>query len=98
MNDSAFIKHVMVDNKCTGKNAQTTALGHDGRMDGSVSEKTARRARNDINHFADKDYDEDWSKLKSWGADFMRMNPDSIVHIEPDEDGRCVGVSVCVSV
>ena len=98
VNDTAFIKHVMVDNKCTGKSAQKTAIGSGGRLSGSVSETTARRARNDINHFTDKDYAEDWSKLKSWGVDFMRMNPESIVHIEPDSEGRCVqgpGVHDC---
>ena len=94
VNDTGFVKHVMVDNKCTGASAQTTAVGSGGRLAGSVSEITARRARNDINHFTDKDYAEDWSKLKSWGVDFMQLNPQSIVHIEPDSEGRYVGHEV----
>ena len=58
----------------TGKQAAKTAVGRGGRLDGSVKSRTAKRASNDVKRFHDKDYDEDWSKLKPWGDDYERLN------------------------
>ena len=59
-----------------------------GRMSGSVKDFTARRARNTINHFNDKDYDDDWSKLNEWGQKFMELNPQCLFDLEKDEENR----------
>ena len=51
--------------------------GPSGRMDGSVDPKTARRAKNDIMCYHDKDYDQDWSKLEGWKCEYEAKNTDS---------------------
>ena len=58
--DALFVKGVTIEKKCTGKTAARQALGGElGRLDGSVGIHTARRARNDILRYADKDYEAD---------------------------------------
>ena len=65
-----------------------------GRVTGSVKDHTARRARNTINRYDTVDYDDDWSKLNEWGHQFMEMNPQSLFHLEKDDEGRSVTVHV----
>ena len=92
--DAEFVKSQKLGKLSTGKEAAKLALGFHGRIDGSVSEHTARRARNTIQHYDKKDYDDDWCKLNEWGQKFMELNPDSRFHLH-DEDGRLVGLPVC---
>ena len=91
--DSEFVKSQKLGKLSTGKEAAKLALGFHGRIDGSVSEHTARRARNAIKHYDAKDYADDWCKLNEWGQKFMALNPDSRFHLH-DEDGRLVGLFV----
>ena len=74
VHDTAFVKHTLTAVATTGTKAAKTALGHGGRLDGSVSTRTAKRASNDVKRHHDKDYDEDWSKIRPWGADYERLN------------------------
>ena len=90
VNDPEFVKNQHLGKLSTGKEAAKLALGVDGRLDGSVKEHTARRARNTIKHYGDKDYDDDWSKLNQWGHKFMELNPRSMFHLEKDDEGRLV--------
>ena len=77
-NDPQFVKGVNDDNECTGPGAVKKALGGEsGRMDGSVHFVTARRARNDILRFTDKDYDADWCKLPGWKREYEAKNSES---------------------
>ena len=91
--DSEFVKSQKLGKLSTGKEAAKLALGFHGRIDGSVSEHTARRARNAIQHYDKKDYDDDWCKLNEWGQKFMELNPDSRFHLHAPED-RLVGLPV----
>ena len=76
--DKEFIKHVTVEPETTGKKAVKNAIGGEsGRLDGSVNEHTARRARNDIMRYHDHDYEEDWSKLEGWKNEYEEKNPRS---------------------
>jgi len=97
--DADFIRHVKNDKKCTGKSAAKQSLGgQSGRLDGTVEEKTVRRARNDINHTTDKDYEDDWSKLPQWKRDFEEKNPNSRCVIATKlKDGVKMFVLVCES-
>ncbi len=87
--DPAFVKTVSIDKTSTGKGAAKQALGGKRqRLAGSVKSHTARRARNDINRFSTKDYNEDWSKLGQWGVEWMRLNPGSRFELLTDEEER----------
>ena len=78
MHDKDVIKHVKTEKKCTGPSIAKQALGgSSGRMDGSVDPVTARRAKNDIMRYHDKDYDQDWSKLEGWKSEYEAKNKDS---------------------
>ena len=90
VNDPEFVKSQNLGKLSTGKEAAKLALGVDGRLDGSVKEHTARRARNTIKHYGDLDYDDDWSKLNAWGEKFMALNPRSYFHLQKDDEGRLV--------
>ena len=88
LGDPQFIRSQQLGKLSTGKAAAKLALGYNGRMSGSVKDFTARRARNTIKHFNDKDYDDDWSKLNEWGQQFMALNPQSLFHLQKDEENR----------
>ena len=78
VNDPTFVKHVTVEKKVTGPSAAKNAIGgKSGRMDGSVTSRTARRAANDVMRYHDKDYKDDWSKLEGWKREYERKNPQS---------------------
>ena len=91
VNDPAFVKHAKLAKKnVTGKTSAQEALGgSSGRVDGSVTSYTAKRAVNDIKHVWKHDYKHDWNKLKSWGREFERKNPNAKFHLEVDNEGRC---------
>ena len=72
--DAAFVKHAINNLDSTGKQAAKTAVGRGGRLDGSVKSRTAKRASNDLKRYHDKDYEEDWSKIRPWGAEYERLN------------------------
>ena len=88
--DPEFVKSQRLGKLSTGKEAAKLALGYNGRMSGSVKEYTVRRARDTIKHYNANDYDDDWSKLNQWGHQFMEMNPQSLFHLEKDDEGRSV--------
>ena len=96
VHDPEFVKSQKLGKLSTGKEAVKLALGSNGRLAGSVKEHTARRARNTIKHYNANDYDDDWSKLNEWGQQFMEMNPQSIFHLEKDDDGRLVTECICM--
>ena len=76
--DPAFIKSCTIDKKCTGASAARHAIGGKyGRLAGAVDTQTARRARNDIKHTTDRDYEDDWNKLPQWKREFEEKNPNS---------------------
>ena len=74
LHDAAFVKHAINKLDSTGKEAAKTAVGRGGRLDGSVKSRTAKRASNDVKRFHDKDYEEDWSKIRPWGEEYERLN------------------------
>ena len=74
VHDAEFVKHALNKIDSTGKQAAKTAVGRGGRLDGSVESRTAKRASNDVKRFHDKDYEEDWSKIRPWGAEYERLN------------------------
>ena len=39
-------------------------MSHGDRMEGSVNIRTVKRVSNDMKRYHDKDYEEDWSKLR----------------------------------
>ena len=93
LHDTAFVKHTLNELTTTGKKAAKSALGHGGRLDGCISSRTAKRASNDVQHFHDKDYDEDWSKLGPWGEEYERLNRtpgQSRFDMKTDEQNRSV--------
>ena len=94
VHDPEFVRSQRLGKLSTGKEAANLALGINGRIAGSVKEHTARRARNTIKHYNAKDYDDDWSKLNEWGHQFMAMNPQSLFHLEKDDEGRSVTMYV----
>ena len=83
--DPEFVKHVRTHKNVTGKGAADQALGHCGRMAGSVTETTARRARNGVRHWNLKDYEDDFCKMRPWGDEYESKNPGSRFrfHLEP---------------
>jgi len=96
VHDPDFVKQQKLGKLSTGKESVKLALGSNGRLAGSVKEHTARRARNTIKHYNANDYDDDWSKLNEWGQQFMDMNPQSLFHLEKDDDGRLVTECICM--
>ena len=93
LHDTAFVKHTLTAVETTGTKAAKTALGHGGRLDGCVSTRTAKRASNDVKRHHDKDYDEDWSKIRPWGAEYERLNntpAHSRFDMKTDEQNRLV--------
>ena len=85
--DPEFVKHCTIEKYASGKAAADNALGGKrGRLDGSVQPYTARRARLSIQHFNDKDYNDDWHKMAAWGAEWERINPQSRFVVEKDEE------------
>ena len=72
--DPEFVKHVTLEKNTTGKKAADSSLGNCGRMAGSVKDFTARRARNQINNWNHKDYNDDFCKLRPWGRAYERLN------------------------
>ena len=91
IHDSKFVHHSLSHANVTGKNAQENATSHGGRMDGSVNERTAKRASNDVKRYHDKDYDEDWSKLRQWGREYEQKNHNSRFRLQINADtNRCV--------
>jgi len=93
VHDTGFVKHSLNEANSTGKQAAKSALGRGGRLDGSINSRTAKRASNDVKRFHDKDYDEDWSKLRPWGAEYERLNNNpaqSRFDMKTDEQNRSV--------
>ena len=90
VHDPEFVKSQKLGKLSTGKESAKLSLGFSGRMDGSVKEYTARRARNTINHYDANDYEDDWSKLNHWGHQFVATNPGSYFDLEKDDEGRLV--------
>ena len=85
--DPEFVKNCSLEKHATGKAAAKQALGGKrGRMEGSVNEHTARRARLSVQHFNDKHYNDDWCKMAQWGRDWERLNQDSRFVFEKDYD------------
>ena len=87
------MKHTLNETKTTGKKAAETALGSGGRLDGSVCSRTAKRASNDLKRYHDKDYDEDWSKIRPWGEEYERLNSTparSRFDMQTDDENRSV--------
>ena len=74
--DRKFITNMNVAKKVqvTGKRAAAQAIGSGGRIAGSVTDYTARRARKDIIHASDKYYADDWHKMQAWGRELTKMN------------------------
>ena len=69
--DNEFVRHVRAAPRSTGTSEIKEALGGAaGRLDGSINNRTARRAKNDVMKFHDKDYDDDWSKLEGWKREY----------------------------
>ena len=96
VNDPSFVKHANLSKNVTGKTAAREALGgSSGRVAGSVKSYTAKRAVNDVKHFWKNDYQHDWNKLRSWGKEYERKNPNGKFHIETETDTeeRCPIVS-----
>ena len=83
-----FVRTQRLAKSSTGKAAAKSALSSHGRLAGSVTDFTARRARNTIKHFNDVDYEDDWSKLNEWGQKFMQLNPQCMFDLEKDEENR----------
>ena len=90
VHDRSFVKHSLCQVNVTGKTASKSVLGTGGRLDGSVHERTAKRASNDVKAYHDKDYDEDWSKIKPWGDEYERLNNNSRFDIKITQDNRSV--------
>ena len=93
LHDVNFVKHTLNETQTTGKQAAKTALGRGGRLDGSVSSRTAKRASNDVKRYHDKDYDEDWSKIRPWGEEYERLNSTpakSRFDMQTDDQNRSV--------
>ena len=91
IHDSKFVQHTLNHLNVTGKTAADAATSSGGRLDGSVSKRTAKRASNDVKRFHDKDYKEDWSKLRQWGREYEQKNRNSRFRLQINEDtNRCV--------
>ena len=93
LHDVNFVKHTLNETQTTGKQAAKTALGRGGRLDGSVSSRTAKRASNDVKRYHDKDYDEDWSKIRPWGEEYEHLNSTpakSRFDMQTDDQNRSV--------
>ena len=93
LHDVKFVKHVISGLDSTDNQAEKTTVGRDGRLDGSVQSVTVKRASNDVKRFHDKDYDEDWSKIRTWGTEYERLNsvPDkSRFDMLVDDENRSV--------
>ena len=89
VNDPSFVKHANLSKNVTGKAAAREALGgSSGRVAGSVKSYTAKRAVNDVKHFWKNDYQHDWNKLRAWGKEYERKNPQGKFHIETDTEER----------
>ena len=88
VNDTEFVKHVKNERKSTGGACVKNAVGRMGRMDGSVKEHTARRAQNSTKRWNDKDYDNDWNKLKGWVRAYMEKNRQSRAEVKVDSENR----------
>ena len=86
LHDEEFVRTQRLAKSSTGKAAAKSALSSHGRLAGSVTDFTARRARNTIKHFNDVDYEDDWSKLNEWGQKFMQLNPQCMFDL--DEENR----------
>ena len=84
--DPKFVRHSMQHDLVSGKIAAKNALGEGGRLDGSVHKRTAKRASNDVKRYHDKDYDEDWSKLRQWGREYERKNNNSRFLLQINEE------------
>lgn len=54
----------------------------------AVSQHVANETRKHHARMANKTYDIDWSKLRVWGADHVKANPESHFHVEQDAEGR----------
>jgi len=93
--DPEFVKQVSTKLLLSGKHAKKMAVGKNGRMDGSLSVRTARRALNEVNRLIDQDYEDDWCKLRGWAREFEDMNPGSRAVIMPDESNRLVITCMC---
>ena len=93
VHDPKFVSQVNTIKDITGAKAAQSALGgHAGRMDGSVTSFTARRARNEINNWSHKDYDADFCKLRQWGREYERKNPGGRFRFKLEEGtNRLVG-------
>jgi len=91
IHDPEFVKaQKLGKNVLTGKEAAKLSLGFNGRMDGSVKDYTARRARNTIKHYDANDYEDDWCKLNHWGHQFVELNHGSFFDLQKDDEGRLV--------
>ena len=90
VHDPKFVRHSLSHVNVTGENAAKNATASGGRMDGSVSKRTAKRASNDVKRYHDKDYDEDWSKLRQWGREYETKNRNSRFRLQINrETNRC---------
>ena len=91
LHDPKFVHHSLTHGTVTGKNASENATSRGGIMDGSVNFRTAKRASNDVKRYHDKDYNEDWSKLREWGREYEQKNTNSRFRLQINEDtNRCV--------
>ena len=70
-------------------------LSGEGRLCGSLDDRTARRARNVVIDASNKFYKDDFCKLKQFGRDFLKKNKGSIFELE-EKDGRFVSLFVGV--
>ena len=87
VNDPDFIQHVLINKEATGKQTAKRAIGHKGRMDGSISDFTARRARNTVARFNTKDYADDFCKLRGWGNKYQEQNAGARYIMRPEPNG-----------
>ena len=89
-NDVQWITSVNINKRVTGKALAQEAIGYKGRFAGSTKAWTARRAKNRIRNQSKMYYKDDWSKLKGWGRQFLRLNPGSTFELATDNEGRYV--------
>ena len=80
----------------SGKECLNIMIGKSGLIDGAMAYRTVRRAQNSIKRWNDKDYDEDWCKLKGWAREYMERNRQSRCEVITDEENRCGPHMMCL--
>ena len=88
IHDEKFRQTILADKSVTGKEARKIAMVSGGeRLCGSLDDRTARRARNELIDASNKFYEADFCKLKKFGRDFIQKNKGSVFKLE-EKEGR----------